>query len=260
MTLLATDTPHERLAVTAHRHAGAIAVSDGGSSLSYDDLLTRATALANAVRERGIAPGSLVALRVRRSAEFVVGVVGILMAGCGYVPVDPAYPAHRQEYVLRDAGVAAVVTPERASFAIHVTGNAAATGLPADIAYVIYTSGSTGAPKGVLVGHRQVLALMSACDERYTFSSDDVWTLFHSPSFDFSVWELWGALLHGGRLVVVPAVSAPTTRYRERRAARWTAPPWQLAESGDVLTQHCVIGHHHPTATPRWPTSWGGSR
>jgi amino acid adenylation domain-containing protein len=100
---------------------------------------------------------------------------------------------------------AAVVTRDGESFTVRTTGVTTTSELPADVAYVIYTSGSTGAPKGVLVGHRQVLALVDACDQRYEFGADDVWTQFHSPSFDFSVWELWGALLHGGRLVIVPA-------------------------------------------------------
>ncbi|SES34990.1 nonribosomal peptide synthetase DhbF [Lentzea xinjiangensis] len=205
MTQLATETLHERFAAVADRFADAVAVSDHGRHLRYAEVFDRARSLAADLRALDVPPGSLVALRVPRSAEFVVGVLGIMLAGCGYVPVDPAYPAERQEYVLDDSGVAAVVTPDGEAFAVRATGAVAPTELPDDIAYVIYTSGSTGAPKGVLVGHRQVLALIDACDERYEFDAADVWTLFHSPSFDFSVWELWGALLHGGRLVVVPA-------------------------------------------------------
>jgi nonribosomal peptide synthetase DhbF len=208
MTQLATDTLHARFLAVAEVRATEVAVSDAGRHLTYGDLLARATAVADAVRAGGVAPGSLVALRVPRGAEFVAGMLGILFAGCGYVPVDPAYPAERQEHILRDSGAAAVVTADGGSCTVLPTGAVPPAGLPDDLAYVIYTSGSTGAPKGVLVGHRQVLALMSACDERYGFTPDDVWTLFHSPSFDFSVWELWGALLHGARLVVVPAGTA----------------------------------------------------
>ena len=157
-------------------------------------------------------------LAVERGLGLVAGILGILKAGCAYVPLDPSYPQERLAWVLEDAGAAALVSeagmverlpswPGRlllleAEGGLEESPRVAVS--PEWPAYVIYTSGSTGRPKGVVVSHGNVLRLMASTEEWFGFGTQDVWTLFHSFAFDFSVWELWGALLYGGRLVVVP--------------------------------------------------------
>jgi amino acid adenylation domain-containing protein len=147
-----------------------------------------------------------------------VAVLGVLKAGGAYVPLDPAYPPERLAFMLQDCaarvlvtsgapvvdGAAQVVRLDDATLAGEGDEAPASGAMPGDLAYVIYTSGSTGEPKGVLVEHAQVARLFASTDAWFGFTADDVWTLFHSYAFDFSVWEMWGALLHGGRLVVVP--------------------------------------------------------
>jgi non-ribosomal peptide synthetase component F len=161
----------------------------------------------------------LVGLRCERSPSIVVGILGILKAGGAYVPLDPAYPRDRVDFMLADSEVKVVVTQAPFVDELQATGatlvnvdqdhgeaaQAPASGVqPDDLAYVIYTSGSTGKPKGVLISHVNVTRLFDATAGWFDFGDTDVWTLFHSYAFDFSVWEMWGALLFGGRLVVVP--------------------------------------------------------
>ena len=172
------------------------------------------------MQDLGVGPESLVAVCVERSVEMVVALLSVLRAGGAYLPLDPEYPAQRLAFMLRDAGVQAVLTQDRLRGVLPAStvpvvsldrelghgaaGRPALMGRPDQLAYVIYTSGSTGRPKGVGVSHRQVARLFTAVGPRFNFGTDDVWTLFHSYAFDFSVWELWGALLHGGRLAIVP--------------------------------------------------------
>ncbi|TWJ22977.1 amino acid adenylation domain-containing protein [Micromonospora endolithica] len=195
-----------RFAAQVARDPDAVAVVDGDRELRYDELAAAAAEVRRQLADAGVPPGTLVGLRMPRCAEVVVAILGILEHGCGYVPIDPAYPASRQEHIAGDAGIDTVVQVEPGTGRPVVvrTGGGPPRPVPPGTAYVIYTSGSTGTPKGVVVGDAHVCALMDACAERFTFSAADVWTMFHSHSFDFSVWELWGALLHGGRVVVVP--------------------------------------------------------
>jgi amino acid adenylation domain-containing protein/FkbM family methyltransferase len=220
-----------RFGAQAARTPEARAITEGSRSLTYAELDERATQLARRLRALGVGPETRVGLYVERTLELPVAILGILKAGGAYVPVDPTYPADRVRYIFDDARVAAVVTqpslrdtvsaPAAAgAFALvaldgdgrpegdwdprDTTPLAAAALDPASLAYVIYTSGSTGLPKGVCIEHRQVTRLFDETEPWFRFGPTDVWTLFHSPAFDFSVWELWGALLYGGRLVVVP--------------------------------------------------------
>ncbi|HEX8393776.1 MAG TPA: non-ribosomal peptide synthase/polyketide synthase [Longimicrobium sp.] len=221
-TFPVTDTLHGAFAARAARTPDAIAVTFGDEAVSYGELDARANRLAHRIRALGAGPDTLVGLCVERSIETVASILAILKAGAAYLPLDPAYPQDRLAYMLDDSGVSLVLTvdaladrlPESATL-VRMDADAALinaepatapaeTAGPESLAYVIYTSGSTGRPKGVQVTHANVLRLFSATDEWFGFGADDVWTLFHSYAFDFSVWELWGALLYGGRLVVVP--------------------------------------------------------
>ncbi|MCX4756931.1 amino acid adenylation domain-containing protein [Kitasatospora purpeofusca] len=216
----------ELFEAAALANPGATAVSCDGESLGYAELGARADRLARLLAARGIGPGTIVALALPRSLDLVTGLLAVAKSGAAYLPLDPEYPADRLAYMLADAAPAALLTdtataprmPEHQVPQLLVDGGEA-DAHPAvplaqhertrpltaeDTAYVIYTSGSTGRPKGVPVTHHNVVRLFSATDHWFGFGAEDVWTLFHSYAFDFSVWELWGALLRGGRLVVVP--------------------------------------------------------
>ena len=196
-----------RVLAWAERCPDAVAVVDGADRVSYAQLAQRSARLQQALDETGVRPGTLVGLRLRRGADVLVAILGILRHGCAYLPVDPDYPTARQDYLLRDSGVGRIVEhdPDRALAVNPTAAGGEGRRVPVDTAYVIYTSGSTGEPKGVVVGRRQVSALMRATETVFDFGPDDVWSLFHSHSFDFSVWEIWGALWFGGRVVVIPS-------------------------------------------------------
>ncbi|MEV7771026.1 amino acid adenylation domain-containing protein [Kitasatospora sp. NPDC086791] len=216
----------ELFEAAAEANPRAIAVSCRGEQLDYTELGARADRLARLLAAEGIGPGTIVALALPRSLELVVALLAVAKSGAAYLPLDPDYPADRLAYMLADATPAALLTdrataprlpahdvrrllvdgPEAERYpAVPLGPDERTRPLRAeDTAYVIYTSGSTGRPKGVPVTHRNVVRLFTATDHWFGFGPDDVWTLFHSYAFDFSVWELWGALLHGGRLVVVP--------------------------------------------------------
>ncbi|BBZ44467.1 hypothetical protein MPRM_17480 [Mycobacterium parmense] len=202
------------------RTPGAAAVTFEGRSLTYAELDGAANRLANLLAGRGVGPGQRVALLFSRSIEAIVGIFAVLKTGAAYVPIDPAVPAARIDFVLDDsAPIAAVTTAEFAGrldgrdlFVVEVddpavdaepTTNALPGPAPDDIAYLIYTSGTTGTPKGVAVPHRNVARLLATLDAEMGLAQR-VWSQSHSLAFDFSVWEIFGALLHGGRLVVVP--------------------------------------------------------
>ncbi len=197
-----------------------VAVVFEGEHLSYGELNRRANRLAHRLRSLGIGPEARVGLYLERSLDLVVGVVGILKSGGAYVPLDPSYPNERIRFMLKDSGARVVVThsalAERLSTADveqvrlderwpdESHANPPRTATATNLAYVMYTSGSTGRPKGVAVTHGNAVRLFKAAAEHFDFGAADTWTLFHSYAFDFSVWELFGALLHGARLVVIP--------------------------------------------------------
>ena len=210
---------HHLFEQQVERAPEAVAVVFEGQSLTYQELNRRANLLAHRLRDLGVGPEQLVGLRTERGIEMVVGIIAILKAGGAYLPLDPVYPRERVAFMLADSGAKVIVTQNslRADcddINIHIAliddalsgpgSNPPHLATATNLAYVIYTSGSTGMPKGVGVTHHNVARLFSSSSEWFKFDENDVWTLFHSCSFDFSVWELWGALLHGGRLVVVP--------------------------------------------------------
>jgi amino acid adenylation domain-containing protein len=200
----------------------AIALVYKNQKLTYLELNRRANQLGNYLRSLGIKVESLVGIYLERSLETIIAILGILKAGAAYVPLDPSYPQERLQYIINDAEVKIVVTesqllerlPEceltvcldRDCQALDRQGldNLNLEIEQENLAYIIYTSGSTGQPKGVKISHQNVTRLFAATNNWFNFSDRDVWTLFHSYAFDFSVWELWGALAYGGRLVVVP--------------------------------------------------------
>ncbi|AKJ29465.1 non-ribosomal peptide synthetase [Caldimonas brevitalea] len=215
---------HDTLAARFERQAratpDAVALCYGNARLSYDQLNRQANRLAHALVALGVGPERKVALCLPRSHELVVAILAVLKAGGAYVPLDTAAPAGRQGQVLEDSGAGwllhtgrgelpALPPAVRAHDIRTLTADQPDHDLPPrvqpqQLAYVIYTSGSTGRPKGVAVTQANVLRLFDVTCSGFDFGADDVWTLFHSCAFDFSVWELWGALLHGGRLVLVP--------------------------------------------------------
>ncbi|MGA5817915.1 amino acid adenylation domain-containing protein [Kitasatospora sp. NPDC094028] len=209
------------LAEVVRRQPDAVALVAGTERLTYRQLDERASRMAAGLRALGVRPGAKVGVALERDAELVVALLAVLKAGCAYVPMDLRYPEERLRYTTGNAAVSVVIGvggrfpavdgtrvvepgelfalgEGRGAEAAEPSGDASAT------AYVIYTSGSTGRPKGVPVPHRNVAALVGATAGNLGLGPEDVWTLFHSSAFDFSVWEIWGCLLTGGRLVVVP--------------------------------------------------------
>lgn len=209
----------------------AIAVVYENQALNYAELNERANRLARMMISEGVGPEQFVALALPRSLEMAVGLLAVLKAGAAYLPLDPDYPADRIAFMLKDAQPAFIMTNTKAANHIPPVENVPKIVLddselaeklntypaenpknkdrtqplsPLNTAYVIYTSGSTGVPKGVMIPHQNVTRLFAATEHWFRFSSDDIWTMFHSYAFDFSVWEIWGPLLHGGRLVIVP--------------------------------------------------------
>jgi arthrofactin-type cyclic lipopeptide synthetase B len=208
---------HQQVEAHATSHPEAVALRFEHERLSYRELNERANQVAHCLLKHGIRPDDRVAICVERGLEMIIGLLGILKAGAGYVPIDPAYPLDRIRYTLQDSAPLAVLVQDNT---LHLVGDVTPIDLnslqhepivnpnvalsPSSLAYVIYTSGSTGLPKGVMIEHRNVARLFSATEHWFTFNANDTWALFHSFAFDFSVWEIWGALMHGGQLLVLP--------------------------------------------------------
>ena len=197
----------------------AMAVTFEGRSVTYRELDEAANRLAHLLAAHGAGPGHCVALLLSRSAEAIVAILGVLKTGAAYLPIDPALPVARIGFMVADAApiaaIASTATADRLDgcelLRIDIQDDRIqsypCTGLPAprpeDIAHIIYTSGTTGVPKGVAVTHHNVTRLFDSLEVGLPLEPGQVWTQFHSYAFDYSVWEMWGALLHGGRLVVV---------------------------------------------------------
>lgn len=197
-------------------HPERIAVVDGDQRISYRRLADEATRVGAVLADAGVTPGGLVGLRMARSWRTIAAVLGVWSGGRGYVPVDPDAPEARRAQILDQAGLRHVLMESPGGYAVetkstvdeHVT-------VPADTAYVIFTSGSSGAPKGVVVGHHAVCALVDAAGA-IDVPGDGVWSQAHTHNFDFSVWEMWVPLLAGGTCVVVPGeVVADPARFLE---------------------------------------------
>ena len=213
----------------AEQSPQAIALSCDGLHISYAGLNQRANRLAHYLQALGVGPETLVALYLERSPEMVIAILAVLKCGGAYVPLEPTCPRQRLAFIVEDTQAAIVLTEsslaenlpdteiqivsldrEWENISRHSTQNCQSLVTAENTAYVIYTSGSTGEPKGVMVTHANVARLFTATEDYFRFNTDDCWTLFHSYAFDFSVWEFWGALLYGGRLVVVPYLVSRT--------------------------------------------------
>lgn len=278
----------------------AVAVVSQEATLSYGELNARANRLARVLRERGVGPDALVGVCLSRGAELVVTLLAVVKAGGAYVPLDPSYPARRLGDILEDTRLRWLLTTSAhtepfADFGGDLlTLDDAATAdrlaaasaedlapvtVPDNLMYVIHTSGSTGRPKGVCMTHRNVLRLFASAREHYGFTSTDVWPLFHSYAFDVSVWELWGALGHGGRLVVpsfevtrspeeflelmvregVTVLNQTPSAFRTLLSALAPGDPrvgglalravvfaGERLEPGDLVPWHALVGEHGP--------------
>ncbi len=217
-------TLHQLFEEQVEKTPNNIALVYEDSNLTYNELNHKANQLAWLLREKGVKTDTVVGIMVERSLEMVVGMIAILKSGGTYLPIDPQYPKDRIKYILEDSQTSILLTQSNLKDTINFSGNVITfedeeiqlqatenllnENIATDMAYIIYTSGSTGKPKGVMVEHKNVVRLLINDDNLFDFTNEDVWTMFHSFCFDFSVWEMYGALLYGGKLVVVPKLTA----------------------------------------------------
>lgn len=244
----------------------AVAITYGEASWTYREVDEASNRLARMLSAHGAAPGKCVALLVERSAQAVIAILAVLKSGATYLPLDQGLPGDRLEFMVGDAKPIAVITsgrlrPRLAERALPVVdvddpriADYPTTPLVApsadQIAYLIYTSGTTGMPKAVAVTHHNLTQLITSLDGGLPQPAEQVWSQCHSYAFDFSVWEIWGALLRGGRLVVVPESVAASPADFNRLL---------VSEGVNVLTQTpSAIGMLAPEGLPRTALLLGG--
>jgi amino acid adenylation domain-containing protein len=261
---------------TVSQYGDHTALSYGQENLTYHELDTRAHQVAQFLQKQGIGPDKRVVICLERSPELIVAMLGVVKAGGVYVPVDPASPLERIHYTVTDCEAQLILTTTSlsslflSSQKLHAgqkpgiskipgfsgvalinsktTEQSRETLKPENGAYVIYTSGSTGQPKGVLVSQHNVTRLFRSTEHWFRFNEKDTWTFFHSFAFDFSVWEIWGALLYGGRLVIVPYGLSrnPKSFLQLIREEKVTV----LNQTPSAFTQLLVAENTSPSAEP----------
>src|ERR1700676_1946686 len=215
---------HELLESWVDRQPDAVALRFEDKKLRWHELEGRANRLANLLIARGIGPGVRVGILLHRSLESVVAIFAVLKTGAAYVPLDSSSPEERLSYMIEDSAIALLISQsvlagalkKKPAGLLSLDTDAARVAKqsaerPVDRAtasapaYIIYTSVSTGKPKGVQISHRSVVHLLYATQPTFEFGPNDAWSLFHSCAFDLSVWEIFGCLAWGGRLIIVPA-------------------------------------------------------
>lgn len=214
---------HSMFEEAAIKYSDRIAVSDSEIELTYEELAVKSSNLAEYLIRKGVKSDDLICIYTSRNVNMIIGILGILKAGAAYIPIDPDYPSQRIKDIFDISDAKFCVSesnmdlsyinctnifldciPESDSIGINLANRCKETSL----AYIIFTSGSTGKPKGVMVEHRSVVRLFTRTNEIFHFNENNVWSLFHSIAFDYSVWEIWGALLFGGKLVIIPRRAA----------------------------------------------------
>jgi len=215
---------HEEFEDVVVKYPDKVAVKFGEEELTYKELNEKSNKFARYLLSLGAKPKDYIGIFMDKSSDTIISILAVLKLGGAYVPIDPSYPEERIQYIAKDINMDRMITKKNSvsklgeinatliemdsNDVIDEVAKQESTNLDikvdtSDVAYIIYTSGSTGKPKGALVEHKNVVRLFYATDDWYKFNENDVWTLFHSYAFDFSVWEIWGALLYGGKLVVV---------------------------------------------------------
>lgn len=217
------DMPlHRRFELQAALYPERIALVFEEVRLSYRELNERANQLAHHLRQLHVGPEKRVGILLDRNMDLIIAILGVLKAGGAYVPLDPNYPQDRLSSMFADCMPELLITQQTllarvessdinvccldldSHIAMQSIENPELNVNTTNLAYIIYTSGSTGKPKGCLTQHGNVMRLWAESKRIFSFNASDIWTLFHSCTFDFSVWEIWGPLLHGGTLVIVP--------------------------------------------------------
>ncbi|WP_152643884.1 non-ribosomal peptide synthetase, partial [Paenibacillus terrae] len=256
------DNPHDKTIVSwfeeqVARTPEAVAVVCGNEHLTYRELNAKANQLARVLRERGIGADSLVGIMAERSVEMVVGILAILKAGGAYLPIEPSYPTERIAYMLEDSGAdlllvygepkvpqvyeGTVLNLADASLYAGETSNLPAASGPENLAYVIYTSGSTGQPKGVAVVHRGVVRLVKETDY-VRITESDVFLQASTVSFDAATFEIWGSLLNGARLVLMPPVLTTLEELSEQIGTYGITILWLTSGLFNVMVEHRLHG------------------
>ncbi|MBO4204417.1 amino acid adenylation domain-containing protein [Micromonospora echinofusca] len=213
------DSIYDLFVEASERWPARTALADAAGTLTYGQLRSAATAVGTALKALSDPGDRLVSVRIGHDRYAIIGLLGVLAAGLAYVPVDPEYPPHRRRLLEDDSGARIVLTDRPLSaderpagmvgpIQIATRPTSVPREIPSDVAYIIYTSGSTGRPKGCLTAHEHLAAFIDSWNATYPTGPGDVWTMFHSLSFDFSVLELWAPLTSGATCVLVPAETA----------------------------------------------------
>ncbi|MBD1379489.1 non-ribosomal peptide synthetase [Metabacillus arenae] len=221
MTYEKSGSIHHRFEEQVQKFPSAVALASQGHQMTYTELDQQSNQLARYLQRKGVGSETKVAVNMDRSIDYIVSILAVLKAGGTYIPMDPDQPSSRLRYIIEDSKCEILLTKAmyKKLFDDHINclviqyedrewmeESCLPLNIPVNsdqVAYIIYTSGSTGKPKGVLNTHHNVLRLFDSTRKLFQFTEKDSWTLFHSTAFDFTVWEIWGALFHGGRLHII---------------------------------------------------------